>query len=127
MAYIKGRHALVIEDEMLIALEIEHQLEELGFSTIDVADTPQGALASATAHPPDLITADMRIIGGTGVEAVEAITRALGPVPVVFITGNRELLPARDAQVVIDKPMGPQDLARAYRRLYPDEAVSASR
>ena len=117
MADIDARHALVIEDEILIAMEIEHQLEELGFSSIDLADTPSGALASATAHRPDLITADMRILGGTGIEAVEAITQALGPVPVVYITGNREMLSNLENKIVIDKPMGPHDLAEAYGRL----------
>ena len=117
MAQSKGRHALVIEDEMLIAMEIEQQLEELGFASVDVADTPSGALASATARRPDLITADARIIGGTGIEAVQAITKALGPVPVVYITGNRELLASPENDVIIDKPMGPCDLARAWRRL----------
>lgn len=126
MAYSEHRHALVIEDELLIALEIEHQLEELGFASVDLADTPASALAKATAHRPDLITADMRIKGGTGPEAVDAITSAIGPVPVVYITANSDLLASPEDKVVIDKPMGPSDLARAYRRVCRGESPGAA-
>ena len=34
-----GRHVLIVEDEMVIALEIESQLRELGYSSFDYADS----------------------------------------------------------------------------------------
>jgi CheY-like chemotaxis protein len=83
-----SRHALIIEDEILIAYEIQDVLERLGFESFDLAASPAEAVACATAQRPSLITADMRIVGGTGLEAVRAIVRAIGEVPVVYVTAN---------------------------------------
>jgi CheY-like chemotaxis protein len=67
------------------------------------------------ANRPDFITADYRIVGGTGVAAVEAITALLGPIPVVFITGSVSCLGSSSRAPVIDKPIMPCALARALR------------
>jgi len=106
------RHALIIEDEILIAMEVEALLTEQGFATFDIAESPQDALDCALRHPPDLITADYRIVGGTGVEAVTAILARLGPIPVVYVTGNADQLGAR-TRAVVDKPISPHRLAEA--------------
>ncbi|MGR4864473.1 response regulator [Caulobacter sp. LARHSG274] len=106
------RHALIIEDEILIAMEVEALLEEQGFNSFDIAESPQEALDCALRRPPDLITADYRIIGGTGVEAVSAILARLGPIPVVYVTGNADQLGAR-TRAVVDKPISPRRLAEA--------------
>ncbi|KRA64262.1 hypothetical protein ASD79_20535 [Caulobacter sp. Root655] len=106
------RHALIIEDEILIAMEVEALLAEQGFDSFDIAESPQEALDCALRRPPDLITADYRIIGGTGVEAVTAILARLGPIPVVYVTGNADQLGAR-TRAVVDKPISPHRLAEA--------------
>lgn len=95
---------MIIEDEMLIALEVESLLHEFGFESCDIADNPADALALALIRRPDLVTADLRIVGGTGIEAVDAITARLGPVPHIYVTGNVDMLRDRSAPVV-DKPL----------------------
>ena len=110
------RHALIIEDEILIALEIEQLLQDEGFLSADVATTPREALICAKAHRPDLITADIRIAEGTGIEAVAAISSAIGEIPVVFVTGNAEMVRGR-AEPVVEKPINPRDLHRAVEQL----------
>lgn len=109
-----SQHALIIEDEALIALELEAMLTDLGFDSFDFADTPDDALARALARRPDLITADFRIIAGTGVEAVERITAAIGEVPVVYVTGNPDLVAAHATTAVLDKPISRAALAGAW-------------
>ncbi|WP_394763480.1 response regulator [Phenylobacterium sp.] len=111
-----GKHALIIEDEMLIALEIESLLHDLGFASCDIVDNPTDAVKSALAHRPDLVTADLRIFGGTGIDAVEAITRRLGPVPHIYLTGNADMLAGQTAAPVVDKPLTRHALAEACRR-----------
>jgi CheY-like chemotaxis protein len=111
------RHVLIIEDEMLIAMELENLLHELGYVTFDIADTPQDALAYAIARRPDLITADVRIIGGTGVDAVRAIQQRLGPIPHVYVTGNIDMLQGEAAPIVVDKPINSRALAAACARV----------
>lgn len=110
-----GKHALIIEDEMLIALEVESLLHDFGFVSCDIVDNPADAVKSALAHRPDLVTADMRILGGTGLDAVEAITERLGPVPHIYVTGNSDMLRGQTAPVV-DKPLTRHALAEACRR-----------
>ncbi|HEY3694837.1 response regulator [Phenylobacterium sp.] len=111
------RHALIIEDEILIAFEVQGVLEELGFDSFDLACSPTEALALAQAHRPDLITADLRIVGGTGLEAVEAITEQMGPIPVVYVTANADLLRGHCAPAVVEKPIAWPVLADACNRV----------
>jgi CheY-like chemotaxis protein len=107
-----GGHVLIIEDEPVIALELEALLSDMGFSTFDVADSPEDALACARVTRPDLITADYRITGGTGVTAVEMIAAALGEARVIYVTGNAGQFDPGD-HAVVDKPILPGALARA--------------
>jgi CheY-like chemotaxis protein len=116
MTEATGRHALIIEDEMLIALEVESLLGDLGYQTFDIADSPGQALGCAKARRPDLITADLRIIGGTGTQAVRDIVAALGPSPVVYVTGNGALLQGEKSSPVVDKPIAARALAAACAR-----------
>lgn len=108
-------HALIIEDEIIIALEVEELLRDLGFTSFDVAASPQDALEQATRRRPDLITADVRILGGTGIEAVKAITQILGEIPYFYVTGNTDMLSDVPAPIV-EKPINPRQFRRACDR-----------
>jgi CheY-like chemotaxis protein len=110
------RHALIIEDEMLIALEVESLLHDFGFESCDIVDNPDDAVKSALARRPDLVTADIRIVGGTGIEAVLAITDKLGPIPHVYVTGNADMLTGKTAAPVVDKPLSRHALAAACQQ-----------
>lgn len=112
----KARHVLIIEDEILVAFEVEALLMEQGFTSFDIADSLSDALALAMANPPDLITADYRIVGGTGEEAVQAIHRQLGSIPVVYVTGNADQLQGRLTPIV-DKPISARRLREACARV----------
>ena len=96
-----GRHALIIEDEILIALEVESLLHDFGFESCDIVDNPADAVTSALAHRPDLVT---------------AITDKLGPVPHIFLTGNPDMLAGQTAAPVVDKPLTRRALAEACER-----------
>ena len=97
-------HALIIEDEFLIAITIEDVLRDCGFTSFDIAASVEKAVAAATRRCPDLITADVQLRPGSGIAAVETICG--GPaIPVIFITGNvadaKERLPEHQ---VLNKP-----------------------
>jgi CheY-like chemotaxis protein len=83
---------LIVEDEMLIALDLERLMHDLGHRVIGIVRTHTEALASAKAHRPGLVLADIRLAdGSSGIDAVNEI-QALGRVPVVFVTAYPELL-----------------------------------
>ncbi|WP_380875883.1 response regulator [Sphingomonas sp. DBB INV C78] len=89
-------HALVIEDEYLIAALIEDELGDMGYHSVAIVNCHKDAVSSAQAKCPDLITADDRLVEGSGIDAVKEIC-ADKVIPVVYILGDpdmpRDLLP----------------------------------
>lgn len=112
-------HALVIEDEWLIATQIQDVLEELGIDTVALATSEDEAIKEARARHPDFITADVRLHAGTGPHAVERIHAELGPIPVVFVTGNPDAVSPIPASIVLTKPIREGLLRSAYERFFP--------
>ncbi len=106
-------HALIIEDDHMTATVIEFVLRECGFDSFDVESSSEGAIAAAKARRPDLITADMMLDAGTGMDAVTAISPQ-EVIPVIFITGSA--LQIRDRicrHAVLGKPFSEQTLTYA--------------
>ncbi len=116
-------HALIIEQDYWIILMIEDVLRELGFTSFDSAASVEVAILSADRNCPDLITADLRLDTGTGVEAVRRICSE-APVPVVFITATPWELEAHEKErVIVPKPFDSAGLkagvAKARRQTVP--------
>jgi CheY-like chemotaxis protein/DNA-directed RNA polymerase specialized sigma24 family protein len=81
---------LIIEDEALIALDLENIVEGLGHRTIGIARTRAEAVALAKKTRPGLILADIQLAdGSSGLEAVNDLLTAF-EVPVIFITAYPE-------------------------------------
>ena len=81
---------LIIEDEPLIALDLQNVEEYLGHKVVDVARTHREALKAVQYHQPGLILADIQLAdGSSGLEAVNEILGAF-EVPVIFITAYPE-------------------------------------
>ena len=82
------KHALVIEDFPVIAMSLEDELADMGYSTATAA-TEAEAVALAEERCPDLIIADLRLEQGCGIEAVRRIC-SNRPIPVIFMSGDLE-------------------------------------
>ncbi len=84
---------LVVEDEALIALELEFLLEDLGHVTVGIAASSAEAIALGRSTAPDVALVDIHLFDGpTGVE----VARALSADPrttVVFMTANAKRIP----------------------------------
>jgi len=81
---------LIIEDEVLIALDLEALVAGLGHRVIGVARTHKEAIALAQATRPGLILADIQLAdGSSGLEAVNELLRSFDS-PVIFITAYPE-------------------------------------
>ena len=106
-------HALIIEDEPIIAMLIEDHLRTLGYTSVDFAVTEAEAVAAAGRRCPDLITSDVRLSEGCGIAAVQSICGGK-PIPVVFITATAGEVRARLGEaIVVAKPFGPAHLRDA--------------
>jgi DNA-binding response OmpR family regulator len=109
-------HALIIETDAMVAMTIEDSLRDMAFSSFAFAVTAREALACARKHRPDIITSGLRLLEGTGVEAVRAIC-AEQPTPVIFITTTGWVVRDQvEAAVVVQKPFDAAALRRAVER-----------
>ena len=83
---------LIIEDEPLIAMDIESLVRSLGHDVTEVARTHDEALEAVARRRPGLVLADIQLAdGSSGLDAVNDILKSF-PVPVVFITAYPERL-----------------------------------
>jgi CheY-like chemotaxis protein len=120
MTHADSLHALIVEDEMIIAMELEALLADLGFRTFDVAPTTSAAVSSVRLRRPDLVTLDLRIVGGSGTEALAAIRESVGPVPHIYVTANADLIRGRTGCPVVAKPIQAHAFAKACREARAD-------
>ena len=107
---------LIIEDEPIIAMDIEELVLGCGHRVVGVAATEAEAVEIARLHRPGLILADINLgAGGDGSSAVARIIRS-HYAPVIFVTAYPERLLTGDAlepAFVITKPFEPLTLAIA--------------
>jgi CheY-like chemotaxis protein len=83
---------LIIEDEPIIALDLENLVTELGHKVVAVSASKDDAVAKAKSECPGLVLADINLgEGGSGIDAVSEILSAFD-IPVIFITAYPEKL-----------------------------------
>jgi CheY-like chemotaxis protein/DNA-directed RNA polymerase specialized sigma24 family protein len=90
IAYQVATNVLIIEDELLIAMDLETIVTSLGHTVQEVATTKSEALAAVKRQKPGLILADVKLAdGSSGLEAAKEIV-AEREVPIIFITAYPE-------------------------------------
>ncbi len=108
-----GLRVLVVEDELVVALELEDLLTGLGYAVLGPASTVERALALLARERPDMALLDVNLNGERVTPVAEAL-RARG-VPFVLVTGygKKQLREAvlRDARR-LSKPVDGRRLGR---------------
>jgi len=107
-------HALIIEDDPLIAAAIEEELRGLGLSSFDVAKSEGEALGLAQARAPAFITVDAKLEQGSGIDALLKICAGQA-VPVILVTGNPFQVDLPGV-VTLGKPFNPAAFQAAYEQ-----------
>jgi CheY-like chemotaxis protein len=107
---------LIIEDEPIIAMDLEELVQGCGHRVVGVASSEKEAVALAASTRPGLILADINL--GTGGDGTSAVAKILQShyAPVIFVTAYPERLLTGDAvepAFVITKPFEPLTLAIA--------------
>lgn len=106
---------LIIEDEPLIALDIEQMVESLGHTVAGIARTHKEALELYKAKAPGMVLADIQLAdGSSGIDAVNDILKNSN-VPVIFITAFPERLltgERPEPAFLVTKPFNP-DMVKA--------------
>ena len=75
---------LIVEDEVIIALQLEEKLKSLGYDVTSTVANADDAIQKAEVDKPDLILMDIRIQGDKdGIETAEVIRNKYA-IPVIF-------------------------------------------
>jgi CheY-like chemotaxis protein len=107
---------LIIEDEPVIAADIEALVKELGHTVVDIAATRSEAVDAVARKTPGLVLADIQLAdGSSGIDAVKDILQRFD-VPVIFITAFPERLltgERPEPTFLITKPFQPETVKAA--------------
>jgi CheY-like chemotaxis protein len=118
-AFIAGKHGLVIDDEFLIALDIQQTLEAAG-ATVTCIGEADGALAALAGGARfDFAVLDIKLSDFTRDSASIASVLTRQGTPFVFLTGMRadnEMSQAFPHAPLVEKPYQVEVLMGALRR-----------
>lgn len=99
-----GEKILVVEDEAVVARDLEQTLVRLGYDVVGVAQFAAEAVGKAAEARPDLVLMDISLQGDKdGVQAAEIIGQRFNT-PVVFLTAHTDKATVARAQAA--KPAG---------------------
>jgi DNA-binding NarL/FixJ family response regulator len=81
------RRALIVDDEIIFAINLEADMHALGFDICDLAANGQQASRLAMSNQPNVVLMDINLEGGReGIEVARWL-RKVCEAPIVFITG----------------------------------------
>ena len=84
---LQGGRALIVEDEIFFALNLEADMHALGFDICDLAPNGQQASQLEMNNQPDVVLMDINLEGGReGIEVARWL-RTVCDAPVIFISG----------------------------------------
>ncbi|HYW22377.1 MAG TPA: ATP-binding protein [Nodularia sp. (in: cyanobacteria)] len=87
---IKTVKILVVEDEYILAINLQETLKSLGYTVVDITDSAASAIAKANQLRPNLILMDIRLRGEEdGIHAAEQIWNTL-QIPIIYVTGHSD-------------------------------------
>ncbi|WP_020611614.1 EAL domain-containing protein [Sediminispirochaeta bajacaliforniensis] len=98
---MRNEKILIVEDERIIALDLQRRLERFGYPEPILAATGDEALRRVEEHRPDIILMDIMLSGGIdGVDAAKVVKERFG-IPVIFLTAysdEKTLSRAKEAE-----------------------------
>ncbi len=99
-----GERILIVEDERLIAADIEGHLLDLGYRVAGIATNAEDALRAAREHAPDLVLMDINLRGSVDGTEVARQIRERQELPIVFVTSHAD--PATLERACLSAPYG---------------------
>jgi CheY-like chemotaxis protein len=117
-AGLAGRRVLLVEDELLTAMEMEHLLTELGCHVLGPVPSVKRALALLEGDLPDLAVLDIQL-GGERATPI-AVRLAAHGVPFLLVTGYGQLdlkEPVLRTVPRLSKPVDEKQVAKVLARL----------
>ncbi len=129
LALMSRLRILLVDDHEVVRLGLKSLIERNpGFEVVAEAATQQEAFARAVAHEPDIVLMDIRLAGGSGIDACEQIMVELPKTKVIMLTSyaEDEMLFAAiraGASGYVLKQVGSNDVVRALEAAARGEAT----
>jgi CheY-like chemotaxis protein len=118
---------LIVEDDALIALDLQQTIEDLGGMVVGRASRTPEAIGLAAKYQPDVVLMDIRLAGGSdGIDAARGIRR-LRPTPIIFVTGNTDPVTRGRVLEFGDAPLLNKPVDQALLRSILHERCAAQR
>ena len=108
---------LIVEDDPLLALDLEDTFEGAGYQVSGTAGTVAAGLELIERDPPEIATLDYQL-GKETSERLAAVLQSLD-IPFCFISGRSDLI-SDSEHPVIPKPAAPRTVLRAVEGLLAD-------
>jgi len=90
MSSSKATSVLIVEDERIVAKDLQQTLAGMGYDAFAIASSADEAVALASEKCPDVVLMDIRIKGQRdGIEAATMLRERFG-VPVVYLTAHAD-------------------------------------
>ncbi|SER36922.1 LytR/AlgR family response regulator transcription factor [Neolewinella agarilytica] len=128
---MKKKTILIVEDEPIIAADIQDRLMDLDYQVIDVIDNGEEALLKIRQEVPDMILMDVHLAGKLdGVETAIRM-RKITDTPLIFLTSNSDeptFQRAKEARphAFISKPFRGRDLLHAIALAIGEGSIDSS-
>lgn len=116
---MKGR-ILIVEDESIVADDLQHQVLQLGYEVVGTAACGDEALTLAEETRPEIVLMDIQLEGAmTGVETAKLIQRKTGAA-VIFVSAFAAVFIRDPSQmtapgICLSKPFSPLQLRAALQ------------
>jgi PAS domain S-box-containing protein/putative nucleotidyltransferase with HDIG domain len=96
---MKNLRIMIVEDESLVARDIDNMATSLGYEVCGIAKSGEEAVAMAARHRPDLILMDVIIKGSLdGISAAEKIWETYR-IPLIYVTAYADELTLKRAKI----------------------------
>jgi len=114
-----GANILIVEDESIVAMEIEEYLLDEGYRVEKICADATCAFVTATTCQIDLILMDISLIESSGIEASKRI-KAVKDIPIVFLTSyiDTEIIDQAievEPSAYLTKPFNPNELLASIK------------
>src|SRR5215831_10492415 len=115
---LQGARILIVEDESILAMDLENRLKREGCDVIGLASREAKALKLLERDRPDAVVLDLNLDGKLPIDLANALVARQIPFVVVTGYGNRQFdIPALQEATRLHKPVNTPELVRALSDL----------
>jgi CheY-like chemotaxis protein len=119
---LANRRVLIVEDEVLVAMDLEDLLMDHGCEVVATVSTVAGAFAALGRCKPEIVILDLNLDGDTTLPVVEELNRR--NIPFVVVSGYGELRqqePLLKFAPLVPKPWNREMLLRSLVSALPPQ------